>query len=385
MSARGRSSWEGEVLMSGEVKGGVFSHVLLNGLVLIMMGAAGGGRAEVAAPPLELRWRQAAQTAWLGVAWKEYGTTLAVAAVHPGSPAAQAKFEVGETLVAVEKKMVASPREFEQVISAYATGSRVAVEVACGGERIRRWLSVPSPSWDLAQAAKRTRRIDDKGDEFLMMDDRPWSGSKFFWYPGGGQLNEEKVYRDGRWVMGRHWYQNGQLWSENPVGLAGGPVRKWYENGQLREEGQEKKSEPDRSAWYLWNPLRVGSWISYWPNGQVKRKAVYGEDGSPASPFSLWDESGRAILPTPPAQLKMGRGGRADPSYLNFEWSFVSGDRMYCEGIPYTGERIEETFREKWKKITIYKDGLPVVDITYLDNQGRRVSKDAFDNMNRQE
>ena len=105
-------------------------------------------------------------------------------------------------------------------------------------------------------------------------------------YPNG-ELKERTNYQsksDGGKKHGfqRHWYENGQLWSERTYkdGRRDGLYRSWHENGQLKAESPSKDGEEH------------GLERSWHEGGQLKSETTY-KDGKRHGLRRWWDENGQ--------------------------------------------------------------------------------------------
>jgi TonB family protein len=77
--------------------------------------------------------------------------------------------------------------------------------------------------------------------------------------------------------------------------LKDGICKEWYENGQLRKEVEYKEGKTN------------GLYISYWENGQIKRKEYLGIDKSIEG--KCYDQEGKEIKHTPMEQMPEFPGG----------------------------------------------------------------------------
>ena len=85
----------------------------------------------------------------------------------------------------------------------------------------------------------------------------------------GGQLKEERIYKDGK-IDGlcKTYYRSGKLKIEKTYrdGMVEGIVSHYFENGNLKQEGAYKNNRPD-------GPYKV-----YYENGNLRQEAIFKDD-----------------------------------------------------------------------------------------------------------
>lgn len=83
---------------------------------------------------------------------------------------------------------------------------------------------------------KGSKRIEVKNNEIFYVNDIPYSGNHYDYYPNGNKKIEGN-YKDGKkegtWIT---YYENGQIKREENYenGLLNGVMTIWYKNGQVR-------------------------------------------------------------------------------------------------------------------------------------------------------
>ena len=141
----------------------------------------------------------------LGLTFHDRAKRLVVAAVHPSSAGAAAKFEPGDTLLTVGGDTLVTPAAFLKKVKQYEPGVRLRVDVLRGDTRLIRYLMIP-----LILSEHET---EHPRHNFATRGGRPYSGIRVVDHPNG-QRAYETEYEEGVPQVQRAWDASGTYLGE---------------------------------------------------------------------------------------------------------------------------------------------------------------------------